>query len=77
MFDSSLNDAHKLLERIRLSIANTSFNYEKDVLKVTISCGVTVYNSFVEEGDKRLLIDQADKALYEAKENGRNRVVVT
>ena len=76
VFNSSLNDADKLLERMRLSIANTSFNYEKEVLKVTISCGVTVYDSFVEEGDKQFLIDQADKALYEAKENGRNRVEI-
>ena len=76
VFNSSVQDAFKLLERMRLSIANTPFNYEKEVLKVTISSGVTVYDSFDEEGDKQVLIDQADKALYEAKENGRNRVVV-
>ena len=76
VFNSSVQDAFKLLERMRLSIANTPFNYEKEVLKVTISSGVTVYDSFDDEGDKQVLIDQADKALYEAKENGRNRVVV-
>ena len=76
MFNSSLQDAFKSLERIRLSIASMPFNYEKQILKVTISSGVTVYDSPDEEGDKQVLIDAADKALYEAKENGRNRVVV-
>jgi len=76
VFNSSLQDAQKSLERIRLSISNTPFNYEKEVLKVTISCGVTVYDSFVNEGNKQVLIGAADKALYEAKENGRNKVVL-
>jgi diguanylate cyclase (GGDEF)-like protein len=76
VFNASLQDAFKLLERIRLSIASMPFNYEKEILKVTISSGVTVYDSFDKEGNKQVLIDAADKALYEAKENGRNRVVV-
>jgi diguanylate cyclase (GGDEF)-like protein len=76
LFNSSLKEAHKSLERIRLSIANMPFNYQKEVLKVTISSGVTVYDSPDEEGDRQVLIDAADKAMYGAKENGRNRVVL-
>ena len=76
VFNSSLKDAHKILERIRLSIANTPFNYEQESLKVTISSGVTVYDSVDEEGNKQALIDAADKALYQAKDGGRNKVVL-
>jgi diguanylate cyclase (GGDEF)-like protein len=76
VFNSSFKDAHKLLERIRLSIANTPFNYEKESLKVTISSGVTVYDSADEEGDRQVLNDAADKALYQAKDGGRNKVVL-
>jgi diguanylate cyclase (GGDEF)-like protein len=76
VFNSPFKHAHNLLERIRLSIANTPFSYEKESLKVTISSGVTVYDSPDEEGNRAVLIDAADKALYKAKENGRNRVVL-
>jgi len=76
VFNSSLKDAHKLLERIRLAIANTPFNYEKESLTITLSSGVMVYDSFADEGDKEALIDTADKALYEAKDGGRNKVVL-
>jgi len=43
-------------------------------LKVTLSIGVAVYDPSMDNAE--VLIDVADKALYRAKESGRNRVVV-
>ncbi|NQT75364.1 MAG: sensor domain-containing diguanylate cyclase [Candidatus Omnitrophica bacterium] len=56
-----------LAERLRKSVE------EKDVMKgLTISIGVA---SFPEDGEKKEdLVSQADKALYEAKRTGKNKV---
>jgi diguanylate cyclase (GGDEF)-like protein/PAS domain S-box-containing protein len=42
---------------------------------VTISCGVAVFDPRLEPGEQLTLIERADRALYEAKQTGRNRVV--
>ncbi len=42
--------------------------------RVTVSCGVTIWKSEMEDSAKRLF-NRADKALYEAKTRGKNRVV--
>ena len=41
----------------------------QEVLTVTVSAGVALY-----EGDPDAVFQKADKALYEAKRGGRNRV---
>ncbi len=58
-------------ERLRESIANLPF----DGIQVTVSVGVAVYNkkTMVRPDD---LLKAADDALYKAKTNGRNQVVV-
>ena len=64
------HDAPRRAERLREAVeARPLFgNYS-----ATVSCGVAVY----ERGDTpELLIGRADKALYRAKRNGRNRVEV-
>jgi len=76
VFAASKEDAFSLLERIRLAIAETAFAYEDDVLDVTISCGLTAFNPPEDERSAQVLIDCADKALYEAKHSGRNKVMV-
>ena len=59
-------------DRVRQSVAALLFDYEGIDVRVTISLGVACYPYDAE--DKALLIERADKALYLAKRNGRNRV---
>ncbi len=69
---SSLPSAVRLAERIREEIANTKFTYMDQTIKVTLSMGVA---NQAQAGDSfEQVIDLADKALYKAKHNGRNRV---
>lgn len=67
--------AVKIAERIRSSIENLDILYEGQHLSLTISAGVAEYNP---ETDKaaRNLVERADKALYESKQAGRNRVTL-
>ncbi len=59
-------------ERLRSSIEHSVFKAYDEKVSSTISIGVA---SFPEDGvDENVLIESADKALYKAKEKGRNRV---
>jgi diguanylate cyclase (GGDEF)-like protein len=73
--EASLSEAGKIAERIRKSIEDATFNVEIENIKITASFGVSAYPS---EGIRSAedLIREADKALYTAKINGRNRVEV-
>ncbi|WP_303604273.1 GGDEF domain-containing protein [Gilvimarinus sp. 1_MG-2023] len=58
-----------LAEKLRENIANTDFS-EAD--KVTISIGTTLFKENDRQSD---MLSRADKALYQAKEKGRNTTV--
>lgn len=58
------------MERVRRVVGQTPFTQQ--ALTVTLSAGVA---SYVEASTTRLL-DHADKAMYQAKQSGRDRVVV-
>jgi diguanylate cyclase (GGDEF)-like protein len=62
--------AHTLAERLRASIERASFPAG---LRLTASIGVAATGL---PDELPLLVDQADRALYEAKHTGRNRVMV-
>lgn len=68
---ASAEDALQTAERLRLQIASTPF---APVGQVTVSLGVAHYPSFAADMEQALRL--ADKALYMAKEQGRNRSVV-
>ncbi len=69
------DDAIAVAERIRKAIEEYDFFYENNHLKVTISGGVSIYDSETNPvTSARELVEQADKALYSSKENGRNRI---
>ncbi len=67
---SRLEDAAKLAERLREAIEAIDF---VDIGRITVSIGVAAWA----RGDTSSeLIDRADRAMYRAKEGGRNRVML-
>jgi diguanylate cyclase (GGDEF)-like protein len=68
-------EAVKVADKIRQAIAQLSVNYLDVNYAVTLSLGVTSFPS-QEVEDLDALISLADKALYRAKNEGRNRVVL-
>ncbi|MCR5875445.1 PleD family two-component system response regulator [Phenylobacterium sp. J426] len=75
MPDTSLDDARRIAERIRLHVAGSPFRVMggDELLSVTISIGVAA--SFGPEDSAQALLKRADEAVYEAKSRGRNRVI--
>lgn len=69
--DASYTDALECAERIRQGVEVHIFQLDDTVLKITISIGVT-YIASLESLD--IALNRADKALYQAKNSGRNRV---
>ena len=68
-------DAMQVAERIRANIENTSFEYDGKKMHVTISGGVSIFDS--EDNPvsaAKEFVEQADKALYVSKTSGRNRI---
>lgn len=71
MTQTNINGAILCAERIRSSIEQSRFPNLGPNFKVTVSLGVT---AFAGKEDIPNMIARADKALYRAKESGRNRV---
>jgi diguanylate cyclase (GGDEF)-like protein/PAS domain S-box-containing protein len=72
--NTNVDEAFQISERWRRAFENKKVNYEGHELRATISCGVALFpqNGVTEKES----ITAADKALYRAKNSGRNRVVV-
>jgi two-component system, cell cycle response regulator len=68
------DEAHRTGERLRRAIEVHTFKFGEKKLKVTVSIGVATYPSDPVDSPGAL-IREADRALYRAKEAGRNRVV--
>jgi len=65
--------AADIAERIRCAIETHAFIYEGKRLPVTTSLGVAELRADIESA--QTLLRAADKALYQAKQTGRNKVV--
>jgi diguanylate cyclase len=71
MPDTRPADAEHVLNKLRLAIAAIPFHFKERQIQITISFGVV---EALREDSPETIFDRADKALYTAKENGRNRV---
>lgn len=69
---SDRTGAEQVAERLRKSMENAIFKAYDEKVRITISIGISV---FPQDGvNETSLIESADKALYKAKSEGRNRV---
>jgi len=64
--------AMKLADKFRQRIEKTKFMYKKKVILVTVSAGVSLRSEHISSEDA---IKASDKALYLAKQRGRNQVI--
>jgi diguanylate cyclase (GGDEF)-like protein len=71
---ASLQIAYERAELIRVKFEQMWVPYDGELLHATISLGVAAYPIHGTDGEDALI--RADRALYQAKEDGRNRVVV-
>ncbi len=67
-------DAFTLAERFRQLIEEYAITYQEVVVKITISLGVS---ELTPEDSVESFLRKADEALYQAKNSGRNRVVLS
>lgn len=70
MAETELEDALKVMDHVRKSVAETQFKFQEVEFTVSISCGLA---AFGEDETAEHLFQQADDALYKAKDGGRNQ----
>ena len=72
--DTALAEALTVAERLRLEVQELAIRYKGETMRIRASLGVVSSEQCGLEWD--CLMDHSDAALYEAKRNGRNRVMV-
>ena len=71
---TTLEHAQPLVEKIRSSIATASFHFKQQKVEMSMSAGLTVIK---DTDNAETIFERADAALYEAKNSGRNRLIVS
>jgi len=65
--------AVSISERVRRSVEKNLILYEGKQLNVTVSLGAAQYDPD-RDASAKALVDRADRAMYQSKHEGRNRV---
>ncbi len=73
--ETDLAGAKRFAEKIRMAAEGMNINFEGQTISVTLSIGVSEFLKFDTKFDDILKL--ADKRLYKAKAEGRNRVIST
>ena len=74
--NTDLDNSVNIAEKIRKRIEKIEIKDDDNILKFTASFGVAKYDDNLDNGKIEHTITRADNALYIAKENGRNQVIV-
>ncbi|MGR9050596.1 diguanylate cyclase [Halobacillus faecis] len=75
LLDCPIDRANEISERIREKVENHSFLLTTgQMIHITVSIGLACYNETTSK--PKLLIKEADHALYDAKQTGRNKVCI-
>ena len=69
--ETPLKQAAGVLDELRGHVADMPFHFQGQPVRVSVSVGLSCFR---EEIEPDAVFDEADKALYIAKHNGRNRV---
>ena len=72
--DLPQNAINTVLNRLRERIKSIPFKFKDKKVQITLSIGVTKVK--VSDSDRQVSFDRADKALYQAKRQGRDRVII-
>jgi two-component system cell cycle response regulator len=78
--ETGMEGAHALADRLRNNVSQMAIDAgESSTLRITASFGVTSFDASTPDDKKSpdYIINNADKNLYRAKQEGRNRVVVS
>ena len=71
--ETDLQGGEKYAEKIRQKISSNTFHFRDNTFKATICFGVVIFDLTM---SLKEVINSADKCLYKAKSEGRNRVIV-
>jgi len=68
-----MQNAQPLVEKIRSSVGTSSFRFKQQRVDISLSAGLTAITS---EDSAESIYERADKALYEAKNSGRDQLIL-
>ena len=74
MLGSTLEDSASIVNNLRVNFSKCYFKVDNKEFCVTFSAGISCYDGTSDSPS--LIVDQADQALYKAKQLGRNQVAV-
>jgi len=74
--NTALQGAKLIAEEIREEIEGYVHDWDDEQVRTSISAGVAVIDNWQQPMEQKNILKAADQALYQAKEEGRNRVIV-
>ncbi len=72
---ASTINCHRVIERLRRKAENLKSTFQQHTITFTFSAGIAVYPG-EEINDQKQLVNAADIALYQAKNQGKNQIVI-